>query len=70
MREGYLEENKMMKAKWKDRYIDLIDLIIDQNGKVPVFTPDCKFISQDCSHFTHAGAKYFARLTENNLKIE
>jgi peptidoglycan/LPS O-acetylase OafA/YrhL len=70
MREGYFEENNRKKAEWNERYIDLIDLIIDENGKVPVFTPDCKFISQDCAHFTHAGAKYFARLTENNLKIE
>ncbi|MBF4492899.1 hypothetical protein IR010_10135 [Flavobacterium sp. MR2016-29] len=70
MREGYLEENYKMKEKWKDRYIDLIDLIIDKNGKIPVFTPDCKFISQDCAHLTHAGAKYFAKLTENKLKFD
>ena len=70
MREGYLEENSKMKNKWKGRYINLIGLVIDKNGKVPVFTPDCKFISQDCAHFTHAGAVYYAHLIENIIKIE
>ncbi|UPZ16061.1 acyltransferase family protein [Flavobacterium humidisoli] len=70
MREGYLEGNYKMKTKWGDKYIDLIGLIIDKNGNIPVFTPDCKFISQDCSHLTHAGAEYFAKLIENKIKIE
>jgi peptidoglycan/LPS O-acetylase OafA/YrhL len=70
MREGYFEENSRMKNKWKEKYIDLIGFIINKNGEVPVFTPDCKFISQDCAHFTHAGAVYYAKLIENSIKIE
>lgn len=69
MREGYLEDNVRMKNKWKEKYIDLIGLVVDKNGEVPVFTPECKFISQDCAHFTYAGAKYYAKLIENNIII-
>ncbi|MDC6354871.1 MULTISPECIES: acyltransferase family protein [unclassified Robiginitalea] len=67
MEEGYLELNSRLKNTWGDRYIDLIDLTLDQEKTVPVFTPDCKFISQDCRHFTKAGASYFASLIEPRI---
>jgi peptidoglycan/LPS O-acetylase OafA/YrhL len=70
MREGYLEENLKMKNIWQDKYIDLIALIINEDKEIPVFTPNCKFISQDSAHLTHAGAKYFSTLIENKIKIE
>ena len=69
MNEGYFEANNRMKNKWKGRYIDLIGLVIDKDQKVPVFTSDCKFISQDCAHLTHAGAIYYAKLIEKKIKI-
>lgn len=50
---------------WGSRYIDLIGLITNDKKEVPVFTPECKFISQDCKHFTPNGAKYFSELVEN-----
>ena len=56
--------NEELKKKWQNSYIDLIEMVIDTRGTVPIFTPNCKFISQDCRHFTEAGAKYFARLVE------
>lgn len=49
---------------WGNRYIDIVSYFIDSSGNVPVFTDDCKFISQDCRHFTRAGAQYLARLME------
>lgn len=70
MREGYFEENVKMKNRWRDKYIDLIGLVINKDGKIPVFTPTCKFISQDSAHLTHAGALYFSYLIENKIKIE
>lgn len=63
---GYVEKNYILKKEWNDRYIDLIGLVIDNKNTVPVFTPACKFISQDCRHFTEYGAKYFAVLIENS----
>ena len=63
---GFLERNNDLKNQWGRKYIDLIGMIADNNGNIPVFTPDCKFISQDCRHLTHAGAVYFAQLLDNN----
>jgi hypothetical protein len=62
MLEGYLETNEKLKKEWGNRYIDLVALVADKNKTVPVFTPDGKFISQDCRHLTKAGAKYFGSL--------
>lgn len=64
MEEGYIKQNNLLKTEWGNRYIDLIGLVIDSKSKVPVYTANCKFISQDCRHLTKAGAKYFANLIE------
>lgn len=61
-----LKLNNELKAQWGDRFIDLIGMVIDHDNKVPVFTDNCMFISQDCRHLTHAGAVYFASLLNNN----
>lgn len=62
-----LELNYRLKDKWGDRYIDLIGLIVNSEGKILVFTPDCKFISQDTLHLTKFGASFFANLLESKL---
>ncbi len=67
MEKGYMASNEAMKVVWKNRYIDYIGKVIDETGMVPVFTPSGQFISQDCRHFTKAGALYFAHLFENEL---
>lgn len=66
LEDRYLILNNALKKQWEDKYIDLIDLVINEYNTVSVFTPDCKFISQDCEHFTEYGAKYFAYLIENS----
>jgi len=63
---GYKEKNEILKEEWGEKYINLIDLVINEENTVPVFTPECKFISQDCRHFTKYGAKYFAYLLQNS----
>ena len=72
MDDGVLATNDSLKQQWGDRYIDLIGMIIDKSGTVPVFTPECKFISQDCRHLTHGGAVYFGQLLglHGNFRIE
>jgi len=57
-----LDKNNLLKNEWQNHYVDLISTVINSENQVPVFTPDNKFISQDCIHFTEAGAKYFANL--------
>jgi len=64
---SYAALNNDYKKEWGSRYIDLMGKVIDAEGKVPVFTPDCKFISQDCKHFTRAGAGWYARLYNDEL---
>lgn len=59
-----LERNVELKDEWGDRYIDLVSMVIDENNKVPVFTTNQKFISQDTRHLTEAGAQYYGQLID------
>jgi len=68
MKTGVLEENLNLKKEWDKRYIDLIDLVADSEGKVLVFSPDGKFLSQDTVHFTKFGAMFFARLLNSRFR--
>lgn len=43
-----------------ENYIDLLGLIADAEGKVPVFTEDGKFITYDTNHLTGPGARFLA----------
>lgn len=53
-----------MKAAYSDIYIDMIEMLMQPDGKVRVFTDDGRFISQDCRHLTKAGAQYYASLID------
>lgn len=66
IRQQALKINNDLKSQWGSKYIDLISMVIDEQGKVPVFTDSCMFISQDTRHLTRAGAIYFARLIDHN----
>jgi peptidoglycan/LPS O-acetylase OafA/YrhL len=68
--ELYINLNNKYKKEWGDKYIDLMGMVIDANGKVPVFTPNCKFISQDCKHFTRGGAIWYAQLIGTLPELE
>ncbi|MGB2833342.1 MAG: acyltransferase [Methylotenera sp.] len=68
IKKEYLENNKILRQEWGNKYIDIIGKVIDDNDTVPVFTPFKQFISQDCRHFTKAGAQYYAQLFEHELK--
>jgi len=57
---GFIKINEALKKQWGWKFIDLIGMNMDKDGKVPVFTSHCQFISQDSRHLTHAGAVYFA----------
>jgi len=67
MAPGYMEENQSMKIKWGKMYIDLIEKVVDRNGMVRIFTPDNKFISEDCRHLTRFGAIYYSQLLKHDL---
>ena len=59
---GYLELNKQWKNEWGNHYIDFMGMAMNENGRIPVFTPDGKFISQDCEHLTKEGAQWYASM--------
>lgn len=62
--EKYMKKNDYLRTVYETRYCDLISLVVDEDGTVPVFTPDHHFISQDCSHFTRSGAVMFSKLID------
>jgi hypothetical protein len=68
MKTGVLQNNLNLKKEWGEKYIDLIELIADSEGKVLVFSPDGKFLSQDTVHFTKFGALLFARLLDSKFR--
>lgn len=61
MEEGYAEKNERLKAVYPNNYIDMV---LQPDGKVRVFSDDGHFISQDCRHLTRAEAQYYASLIE------
>lgn len=69
MEKGYWERNDILNKQWGGKYVDLIGMVIDKTGKMPVFTPECKFISEDCRHLSHNGAVYFGRLLNINQHL-
>ena len=67
--DSYFDLNLKLSDEWGNKFIDLIDLIIDQNNMVPIFTEDCKFISQDCRHLTKNGAKFYSKIIESDSRF-
>lgn len=67
MQKGVWEANERFREMWGDRFIDLIGPVADKERRVPVFTPDGKFISQDTNHLTPAGARFYAGLVDATL---
>lgn len=59
---GYIQLNEEWKSSWEGNYIDLLGPALYPDGTVRIFTPDHKFIAQDCKHFTEAGAKWYASI--------
>ena len=64
MEKEYAEKNDRLKAAYPDIYIDMIEMVRQQDGRVRVFSDDGRFISQDCRHLTKAGAQYYAFLID------
>lgn len=60
MEAGTQEQNMRMKDEWQDNYVDFIEIARTEGENVRVFTPDHRFISQDCRHLTQAGAQWYA----------
>lgn len=57
----YKELNDLWAKKWGTHYINLFEMSLLDNGETRIFTPDHKYMSQDCEHLTQAGAQFFAK---------
>lgn len=65
-----LKANKIEKEIFGEHYIDILELLIDEESKVPVFTPTGDFISFDTEHLTKKGAEYLGNLLLKETKLE
>jgi len=59
-----VKRNRMLAERYGDHYIDFLSCIMDKQGTLPAFTPDRKFLSQDCRHLTQSGAKFYATILD------
>ena len=70
MEPGFAEKNEILKSIYGERYIDLISVVINEAGKVRVFSDDNKYISADCGHFTQAGAIFYSNKLDLRKYLE
>lgn len=62
IRQDYHTVNRLLREEWKEKYINILNLTLQSDGTVPVFTPDYHFITYDGMHLTPSGTQYYARL--------
>lgn len=60
IRQDYYVVNRLLHEEWKEKYIDLLDLMLRPDGTVPIFTPDHHFITYDGMHLTPSGSRYYS----------
>lgn len=60
----FLDERKQEIKWWGEHYVDMMIPVYTLDGCIRVFTPNQKFISQDCTHLTEDGAKYYASIMD------
>ena len=51
-------------------FVDLLGMLMDDQHRVAVFTPDRKFISQDREHLTRAGAAYVGGIVFRDPRLQ
>lgn len=68
IRHDYYIVNQLLREEWKGKYVDLLRLTLESDSTVPIFTPDCHFITYDGRHLTPSGAHYHAMLSGSLLK--
>lgn len=69
MRDGTLEDEKLLQTEWGSNYISLISPIIDKEGKIRIFDDEGKFISQDTVHLTKAGAIFYSKILRKKIEM-
>ena len=65
----YADLNELWSKKWGEHYINLYEMTLLDNGNIRIFTPDHRYMSQDCEHLTQAGAQYLAQKVDFSKMI-
>lgn len=60
----YEKLNALWKEGWGSHYIDFIEKVRTEDGRIRVFSDNHKFISQDCEHLTQSGAQFYASVLD------
>lgn len=69
-RDKYIEKNKFYAQLYGKRYLDLMTMVCNSEGKVRVFTPDHHFISADTRHLSRGGAIFFGEMIDWGYYME
>ena len=56
----FLARNKRFREFYGERFLDMMEPVLTEDGLVRVFTPEHSFISADGKHLTKAGARFYA----------
>jgi hypothetical protein len=60
---GARRQNEADRARIVDaEYVDLLSMLMDADGRVPLVSPEGRLISEDGGHLTRAGARFVGRL--------
>lgn len=67
IREDFHIVNQRLRDEWQGHYVDLLSLTLQPDSTVPVFTPDCHFITYDGKHLTPSGTRYYSQQVLKSL---
>ena len=62
IRDEFVIVNRLLRDEWEDKYVDLLNISLNSDGTVPVFTSDNYFITYDGRHLTPSGCKFYMKL--------
>ena len=66
--QNVIDMNESDKKECGDSLIDLIGILQNEDGRIPVFSDERKMISHDCYHLTQGGARYIAKRMQERIE--
>ena len=66
----FLARNKRFREYYGERFLDMMEPVVTEDGRVRVFTPSQCFISADGKHLTQAGARFYAERIDWDMFLE
>lgn len=67
MKDGIIEIEADLKSEWGNRYVSLLQPLLNEDNEIQIFTDEGLFISQDTLHLTKAGAIFYAEILEKKI---